>query len=373
VKLSLPAALALVVLLPCTRAGAADPIGALEAADCAGVRGWGQDPDQPTAAIDVHVYFNAGPGDPLGSAVAVNASEQRDDLCEMLGSCEHGYALELPLGVRDGAAHPVWVFGIDLEGVNNPLLGGPLEVTCPPPPIVGGVRRWVMAPEILTAWQFQLFVDMLKVDDAGLMALPESDPWPAAPTLLTSDAGDGVLWIVDGIHRREVPAEHVDAWRFVAANAVVTPAAELSAMPLGPDLRVRPFLVQGTMPAVYVLDDVPCDPEGCPDDGDTTGGDDSGGADVTATEGGVDPSDESGGDPGDTDAGTSSAVGTTEPGIDPGGDDAPAASSGCGCASTPARADVWWLAVLSLVRRRRQGEQTSRCSNESSASPSSGS
>ena len=369
-KRFIPAAFALVVLLPAARAGAVDPVGALEAADCAGVRGWAQDADQPTVAIDVHVYFNGPPGDPLGTGIAVNAKETRDDLCMMLGSCEHGYALELPLGVRDGAAHNVWVYGIDLEAVNNPLLGGPIEVTCPPPPIVGGVRRHIMAPEHLTAWQFSTFVDLLHVDDAGLLAVPESDPWPIAPTLVTSDAGDGVLWIIDGTARREVPADVVDAWRFVVANAVVTPAAELDAMPLGPDLRVRPFLVQGTMPEVYLLDDAPCGADGCPEGGSTDGGD-SGGDDPTATESGDDPTGDPTVDPSDTTEGSSGTADTTAAGIDPGGDDAPAESSGCGCTSTPVPGAAAWLVVLvALFRRRQGGEQTSKCSNESSATRS---
>jgi hypothetical protein len=355
VKSSIPAALALVVLLPCARAGAADPIGALETSDCAGVVGWAQDPDQPAVAIDVHVYFNGPPGDPMGTGIPINANQTRDDLCMMLGgTCEHGYTLELPLGVRDGAAHNVWVYGIDLEGVNNPLLGGPVETSCPPPPIVSGVRRWITSPEILAAWQFSTFVDMLRVDDVSLAAVPEDAQWPAAPMLLTSDAGDGTLWIIDGPFRREVPEDVVVAWRFAVDTAVVTPEAQLDAMPLGPDLRVRPFLLQGTTPAVYLLDEPPCEPMGCEEDVGTTGAvGESGNADLTDGAGTDDPTvDPSGGNPSEGDAGTSGGAGTSGPGIDPSGGDGPTPSEGCGCMTSRA-SSAWWLLALASARRRR--------------------
>ncbi len=355
-KFSIPAALALVVLLPYARARAADPIGALETADCAGVIGWAQDPDQPAVAIDVHVYFNGPPGDPAGSGISINANQTRDDLCMMLGgTCEHGYTLELPLGVRDGAPHNVWAYGIDLEGVNNPLLGGPVEMSCPPPPIVSGVRRWITSPEVLTAWQFSTFVDLLHVDDVSLAAVPEDLQWPAAPMLVTSDDGDGVLWIIDGTFRREVPADVVGAWRFAVDSAVVTPAAQLDAMPRGPDLRVRPFMVQGTQPAVYLLDEPPCEPMGCDEASDTSGGiGESGGADSTDGGGTEDPSGgDPSGDPSGGDAGSSSGGAVTSgPGIDPGDGDGPAPSEGCGCTTTRASA-AWWIVVLACARRRR--------------------
>ena len=125
---------------------------------------------------------------------------------------------------------------------------------------------------MLTAWQFSTFVDLLRVDDVSLAAVPEDAQWPAAPMLVTSDTGDGALWIVDGPFRREVPDDVVPAWRFAVESAVVTPAAQLDAMPRGPDLRVRPFMVQGTQPAVYLLDEPPCDPMGCDEQTDTSGG-----------------------------------------------------------------------------------------------------
>jgi len=343
------AALVSVILLPCTEASAADPIGALEAADCAGVRGWAQDPDQPAVAIDVHVYFDGPPGDPAGSAVPIHADIPRDDLCAMLGSCDHGYRLELPLGVRDGANHAVWVYGIDLEAVNNPLLGGPVELECPAPPIVGGVRRWIAAPEVLTAWQFSTFVDLLHVDDATLATVPESVEWPAAPMLLTSMSGDGIVWMIDGTFRREVPSDALAAWRIDPATAVPTAEAELAAMPQGPDLRVRPFLVQGTMPQVYLLDEPPCDPAGCPED-ETTGAGDAGtdeGAPTTDAGG-----DASGGDvEGSGDGGTG-----TGPSIDPTGEGGPQPSSGCGCSTAPSGS--WWLWLLVTAARRPRSAST---------------
>lgn len=354
-KGSFPAALALAVLLPSARAGAADPVGALEAADCVGVRGWAQDPDQPVVAIDVHVYFNGPPGDPAGTGIPVTAKEQRDDLCMVLGSCEHGYLLELPLGVRDGVAHNVWVYGIDLEQVNNPLLGGPIEVSCPAPPIVGGVKRWITAPEVLTAWQFSTFVDLLRVADVDVDAVPESDPWPAAPMLATSAAGDGVLWMIDGETRREVPEDVATAWRFAPETATLMTIAQLDAMPQGPDLRVRPFLVQGaTMPAVYLLDEVPCEMDGCPQDGDSSGGELDTGDETAATDASSASAGEESGEPGGADTGTSDdGAGTDGAGIDPSGEGGPEPTEGCGCGHAPSANALWCLLVLALQRRAR--------------------
>jgi hypothetical protein len=346
--------IATVVLAPAA-ARAADPVGALEVVDCLGARGWAQDPDQPAVSIDVHVYFNAQPGVAGASAIAVHADAQRDDLCMQLGTCTHGFSLALPLGIRDGAAHNVWAYGIDLEAVNNPAVGGPISVTCPAPPLVDGVRRWITAPEVLTAWGFDAFVDLAHVDDVSLMGLGQASDWPLAPQPITVDGT--TLWLVDGAQRRAIDSATALVWGLDPTLATVVTAAELAAMPLGPDWRPQPFLVQGTAPEVFVVDAFPCTGDACIDEDETTGGADESSGDEADTSTGDDTtaatasaSDGSEGDGSSTGGGTLGL-----PGADGGDDDG---RHGCGCDEGATERDhVAWscLAItIAFARRRRR-------------------
>ncbi|MBC8070908.1 MAG: hypothetical protein IAG13_21450 [Deltaproteobacteria bacterium] len=354
-------AVVLAGLLAPGAAHAADPLGALEVVDCLGARGWGQDPDQPAVSIDVHVYFNAQPGVVGAVGIPVHADLQRDDLCMQLGTCTHGFELALPLGVRDGAAHDVWAYGIDLEGVNNPLVGGPISVTCPAPPLVDGVRRWITAPAVLTAWGFDTFVDLARVDDTSLMALAQGTDWPLAPQLLTVDGS--ALWLVDGTQRRAIDSETALVWGLDPTLATVTPAAQIDAMPIGPQWRPQPFLAQGTLPEVYVIDALPCTGDACIDEGGTSGGGDDSGDDAAdgsadddtaASSGSESESESEGGEVGDTSTGsdTFGLPGATAEGGGNGD------GSGCSCDAgvTPPR-DVAWscIAIIWIIARRRRG------------------
>lgn len=338
---ALPIALSLI--LPST-ALAADPVGALEVVDCLGARGWAQDPDQPTVAIDVHVYFNAQPGVAGASAIAVHADAQRDDLCMQLGTCTHGFALELPLGVRDGADHDVWAYGIDLEGVNNPAVGGPIKVNCPAPPLVEGVRRWVTAPEVLAAWGMDTFVDLAHVDDVSLMGLAQDVDWPLAPQLATVDGT--TLWIIDGTQKRAIDVDAVAAWGLDPATAIVMGAAQLDALAQGPDWRPRPFLVQGSGPEVFAIDAVPCSGDACDPDG-TTGGEEgeSSGDDSSSDDGGNadDPPSEGSSSDGSSGGGTFGL---------PGADDDRDEGHGCSCDAGTTAAPWWSVLVFVAVRGR---------------------
>lgn len=350
-----PTLVLLGVLAAPSTALAIDPVGALEVVDCLGARGWAQDPDQPGVSIDVHVYFNAPPGVAGAAAIAVHADGQRDDLCMQLGTCTHGYTLELPLGVRDGASHPVWAFGIDLEGVNNPVVGGPIEVTCPAPPLVDGVRRWVTAPEVIAAWQLDTFVDLAHVDDASLMGLAQDADWPLAPQLVTADGS--TLWIVDGTQRRSITAEAAAAWALDPTLATVMTAAELGAMPQGPDWRPRPFLVQGTGPEVFAIDAVPCTGDACLEDDSTS---DDGGSSSDGG-GGDSSSDDDGGTTGEAatsdaseDGSSSAAASLGLPGAE-GGD--ASGDAGCSCeagVTAPHTACAAMLVLAACARRRRR-------------------
>jgi lysozyme len=100
--------------------------GWLDAAACdAGVSGWAQDEDDADAALDVHVAIDGGD-------VVVRADAHRDDLCAAIGSCNHGFHVDVPAAARDGADHVV------VARVGDVVLeGSGLTFRCdPPPPVV---------------------------------------------------------------------------------------------------------------------------------------------------------------------------------------------------------------------------------------------
>ncbi|MCY1058670.1 M15 family metallopeptidase [Nannocystis sp. SCPEA4] len=335
------------------------PQGYLDTVDCDKVWGWAQDPDAPDAAIDVHVYFNGPAGDPNAVGKAITANQHRDDLCMAIGSCAHGYSLGIPNSLRDNANHPVHVYGIDIEGQNNPQLAqSPLAFTCPPPELPG-VRRHITNPDILTAWKFDLFWQLVNVDEPALLAIPQWDAIDPAPQMIRADDGTPEVWLKDGPGRRHIPSPEVAAnWGLDLGTVVTLPAAEVYALPIGTPVWDAPLLVKGPGPEVYQLDDRQCwpdsiDPE-CQID-ETTGGDPTGGPAPTTSDGDPEPTTSSDGD--STDGTTSTDPGNTAGSTASGtaGTDAGDAG-GCAC-SSDAGAPTSTLALLALgalVRRRRR-------------------
>jgi hypothetical protein len=337
-------------------ASAAGPVGQLAAVDCAGIEGWARDPDVPRNAIDVHLYFGGPAGDPAAPAIAITADVTLTDGC-VADRCAHGFSSALPMGVLDDLPRPVHAYGIDQTGDPNLQLElSPTELRCPPPPIVGGDKRHVTSPDVLAAWQFSTFFDLLRVSDDALVALTDGAAIVAGPQLVVSDAGDPTVWLLEDALRRPVDPEVAAAWRFDLAAAMPMPAAMLDAVPEGTPWRPRPILLQGSGPEVYLLDDHPCSPgdpdpacqrdptdDGGLDDDDGASGDDSGGADTGGDD--LDPSGDSADDHATTaDGGTSDAMPPAR--VDDDG-------SGCGCRSHPSGGPALWIAVLAIRRRRR--------------------
>jgi murein DD-endopeptidase MepM/ murein hydrolase activator NlpD len=111
------------------------PKGSFDSADCDHIRGWAQDPDDPTKPLDVHLYWDgeAGSG---AKAIIVKANLSRPDLCGPLGSCEHAFDVPVPAEYRDGKPHTINAYAIDLTGGDNPKLGGsPRTITCSNTPV----------------------------------------------------------------------------------------------------------------------------------------------------------------------------------------------------------------------------------------------
>jgi hypothetical protein len=116
------------------------PKGKLEQASCTGgVKGWAQDPNAPKTAIAVHLYFDKTADAAGATATTVKANVSRADLCTPLGSCEHGFKLDIPTGLRDGKKHTVYAYALDSASGKKALLSGsPMSFTCasstPPAP-----------------------------------------------------------------------------------------------------------------------------------------------------------------------------------------------------------------------------------------------
>jgi len=312
---------------------AATPTGTLDASACTGITGWAQDPDTPEASIDVHVYFGGPAGDAAAVNVPVLADVQRDDLCEPLGTCNHGFDLGVPLSLQDGAAHPVHVYAIDSAGAANAeLASSPQQLQCPRPEIPDGVRRLASA-DTIAAWGLSTFWRMAMVEQTQIDALEQGTELGSAPLLVRTEAAPE-LWWVDAGWRRHVPSPEVAAvWGLDLASAQVVTDAILDQWREGTPMRDEPTLVSVDGITIYLVDDAQMH-DGSAEDG----GDDSGSA-----------GDESGSEGDDTgDTGDASAGSAALPGADGDADD------GCGCRSDRSPSGAIGLLVLLLGLRRRR-------------------
>jgi MYXO-CTERM domain-containing protein len=238
------------------------PKGYLDSAGCDQIVGWAQDPDVPTESIDVHVYFNGAAGDPAAVGFPVHADVNRADLCKPLGSCTHGFTLATPLSFLDGKAHPVHAYGIDSggKGPNPELSSSPKTLTCPVPPMpvlpATGVKRHVPDPQTMTNWKFA-GTDVLVVADAQVDAFTAGPDVISTPGLVQA-TGDPAVYLLENKTLRHVQnPTSLAAWHFAAANIKKVTAADLAANVPGAELLLTPFLIRGSGPAVYLIDQPP--------------------------------------------------------------------------------------------------------------------
>ena len=314
------------------------PIGYLDTASCAAITGWTQDPAAPTAAINVNVSFDGAQGAAGAQSLVALANVSRADLCAAVGSCDHGFSMLPPRGLLDGKPHAVRAYGV--SGPQSGALNGEGSFTCAPPkaPFVAAVRRHVVNPDSFASWRFSALLDLAHYSDAQVMAYADGDDIAQTPELVQADDGTPEVWILDGKTRRHItdPASFA-AWRFDGASIKKTPAATVYANAVGQDWPQEPFLIQGSDPAVYVLDGVVV-PPGSPGAG-------SRGAAPVASQGA--PSDPS----------------TPSVAKDEGG----GAAGGCTASPVGARDGRAWifLAGLVLLARRRSAPKRQRRRTES--------
>jgi hypothetical protein len=122
------------------------------------ILGWAKDPDDPNAAISVHLYVDKNAGTPGAGPIPITANQFRSDV----GS--HAFNWNIPSNLRDGNTHTMWAWGIDLTDPlnNNALLpGSPRTFSISPPPtlptgsddsyaVVQGGTITIAAPGVLT-------------------------------------------------------------------------------------------------------------------------------------------------------------------------------------------------------------------------------
>ncbi len=331
---------------------------------CEGLVGWAQDPDDPGALIDVHVYFDGPAGDPAArtSVTTANLSLAEGEGGCAGETCGHGFRVQLPLSRLDGAPHPAYVYGIDINGDPNvQVSSSPASYTCGALPLTMGEKRHITSPTVLQAWAFSTYFDLMRVDDLALASLEEGMTVAEGPVFAVAEGTTEPLWLLDRGFRRGVDAAAQDGWRIDPATAMALPAAELDAMPEGTPLPERPILMQGTGAEVYVLDAMQClegddHPACAPEEGGTSGGpqgdtDDTSGGE-TSDEGPSTSGDggSGGGDEGaQTDSSGSGGVATS--GGLPAGD---VEAGGGGC-RTGHGGGFPLLFGLLLLRRRRRG------------------
>ena len=339
------------------------PRGSLDSATCDGIGGWAQDPNAPDAPIDVHLYY----GGPVGTAApgkSYRAGNHRNDLCTAIGSCNHGFHVEPPQSYFDGAPHPIHAYGIDTGGGHNPEIGGsPKNLQCRPP-LPSGKKRHIIGPGSYTDWAFDAFWDSRPITDAELGAFPLSDPWPAKPDLIRGP-GSNAIYFVDHGFRRHIPNPDVAArWRIDLSKTRDISAADMAQYQTGPVLRSRPTLVQGTGPAIYLVDDgLPAAPPPPPPPPPPDSGADAGTTDAGA--------------PTDFDAGTLSPTDAGEIPTHDGGNAIDAGTlptddvaGSCGCTSVEGAVLLWTALVVPFRRRRQPSSATTSDKARADTSPS---
>lgn len=244
--------------------------GAVDAVACEGLAGWAQDPDSPDAAIKVVLDFDAPTGKPNSGSMEVVASDKRSDLCTAIGSCNHGFSIQVPAGLRDGNAHQVYAYGLDALNGSAALLSSPKSFTCASPTMPIGVKRRVVSAASERDWKIDPLLDVAREPSAAVASLPTGPDLELQPTVVISEDGSASVYVIDGGKRRLVL--DVAAWQFAAEK---WPATKLLATPLGVDWPKARFVFEGVGdPAVYVLDVAPgqggAPPVGSPSSGTPT-------------------------------------------------------------------------------------------------------
>lgn len=328
--------------------------GVAEESGCTALVGWAQSGDDPEGAATVLVSFDGEQDDPAATVVEVLADRERPDLCDALGSCDHGFEAEVPLRLRDASMHEARFYVVGQGGTPVELEGSPMAFTCEPPPLPAGVRRELEGPEVMAEWAFSPLYQVAWSPSDALVAVPQGNAFPERPVLVVSDGDPApaearTRWVMDPGYKRRVTSEAIaSAWGLPWAEPEVWPAEVLEGVPEGTPLRPEPFLVTSDDAVVYAIDDEQCpllgdgqlDPSCEPAGQDDTAGD-------ATAEGGE-----------GTQGSASDGDGTSGIPVPPG---AAGGDEGCACRSGGSRSGsaAWWslLLLAGLGRPRPAGRR----------------
>lgn len=133
------------------------------------------------------------------------------------------------------------------------------QCATPAPPIDAdhAVKRWIPSPAAFDAWRFDGFRDVVHEPDAIVASYADGPDVADAPRVVRADDGSPEVWVIDaGVRRHVIDPASMAAWQFDADGVVQTkPAAEVQAIPVGADFPRAPFVFVGASgPEAYVLD-----------------------------------------------------------------------------------------------------------------------
>jgi len=250
------------------------PSGALDEVSCSSLRGWAQSPTTPADPIDVRLYFDGSATDPGVVGHPFLADLDRDDLCEAVGSCNHGFELLPPLSLFDGEEHQVRAYASDGSPNTPELFGSPLPMQCNFE-LPAGERRKVRDLDSANAWRFSPFWDEIEVSDGIIASIEEGRELGEAPRLVASVGAPDALYLIDDGKRRAVGTLSVArAWDLDPNFTELLADDELTAIPEGAALGTRPVVLRSATGELWLVDSPPSSgPNG-------SGGDGAGGGDA---------------------------------------------------------------------------------------------
>ncbi|MES3005104.1 MAG: immunoglobulin-like domain-containing protein [Patescibacteria group bacterium] len=96
------------------------PEGFVDEASCSHIGGWAVDGDSPNAAVTIEIYKD-GPFGTGTLATTTLANQFRQDINDIYGE-NHAFGMETPSTFRDGHAHTIYVYAVDIQTGSRTLL-----------------------------------------------------------------------------------------------------------------------------------------------------------------------------------------------------------------------------------------------------------
>jgi hypothetical protein len=131
------------------------PIGAFDPIAADGIiKGWSIDPDNKTASNQVHIYIGGPAGTSGVTPIGIVTNVLRADVNTANNTTgNHGFTHTIPAQYRDGVAHSVYIYGIDLTDSTRSVLlpGSPRSFTLSGPPSVPTISNIVVSNVTNTA------------------------------------------------------------------------------------------------------------------------------------------------------------------------------------------------------------------------------